>query len=172
MAGAGAFWWRQSQEVDSDSPVSPTGETVSNFEECQAAGFPVRESYPATCAAGDEVFTQDIGNELDYADEIRIDNPRPQSVISSPLNISGEARGSWYFEATFPVKLVDETGKTLAESYATAQGEWMSEEFVPFTASLNFDPDELAIAMTLILEKANPSGLPENAAELRVPVKI
>ncbi|MBW2976939.1 hypothetical protein KY347_05835 [Candidatus Woesearchaeota archaeon] len=33
---------------------------VSNFDECAAAGYPVMESYPRQCRAGDETFTEEI----------------------------------------------------------------------------------------------------------------
>ena len=43
-----------------------------------------------------------IGNELEKADMIRVDAPRPNQVIQSPLTVKGEARGAWFFEASFP----------------------------------------------------------------------
>ena len=41
--------------------------------------------------------------ETETIDRIRVNNPRPNQTISSPLTVTGEARGSWYFEASFPV---------------------------------------------------------------------
>ena len=88
----------------------------------------------------------------------------------SPLIITGKARGPWYFEATFPVILVDWDGKIIAEHYAQAQGEWMTADFVPFEAKLEFESPVFPDADTthfsrrglLILRKDNPSGLPEH----------
>ena len=144
---------------------------ISNFEEC-AKYFPVMESYPSRCVTSDgRSFTQDIGNELEYADEIRIEAPRPNQTISSPLRIAGRARGSWYFEADFPVELVDGNDKSLVISYAQAQGEWMTSEFVPFEGKIIFQKPTTQSG-TFIIRNANPSGLAENQKELRVPVKF
>jgi hypothetical protein len=145
---------------------------VTNFLECVAAGNPVMESYPRQCRHGNQSFTEDIGNEFDKADLIRISSPRPNQVIVSPLLITGEARGNWFFEASFPVALTDWDGRIIAEGVATAKNDWMTEDFVPFEASLTFTPDPNAYSNngTLILRKDNPSGLPENDDALEVPV--
>ena len=102
-------------------------------------------------------------------DLIVVNQPLPESMISSSVTITGQARGTWYFEASFPVKLLDENGKVLAVAPAQAQGEWMTTEYVPFTVTLAFVKPETATG-TLVLEKDNPSGLPEHANELRIPV--
>jgi len=72
-------------------------------------------------------------------------------------------------KATFPIKLYGEAGELIAQSYATAQSEWMTTDFVPFEASLEFTIDKEQ-AGVLVLEKDNPSGLPEHSDEIRVPV--
>ncbi len=92
-------------------------------------------------------------------------------TISSPLIITGEAR-LWYFEASFPVKLLDRSGKTLVQTYASADGDWMTEEWVPFTAELVFTPGSAGTRGTLVLSKDNPSGLPENDDRVEIPVKF
>lgn len=104
-------------------------------------------------------------------DLIVVDTPLPNAVISSPLTISGRARGLWYFEASFPVKLFDNAGNLLGVMPAQAQGEWMTTEYVPFFLTLSFATSSTATGM-LVLEKDNPSGLPENANELRIPVRF
>lgn len=100
-------------------------------------------------------------NELEVGEE-----------VTSPLTISGFARGYWFFEASFPVELVDAEGNVLVNSYATAQGEWMTEDMVAFSATFNFVAPEEDIEGTLILRRDNPSALPENDASVSVPVMI
>jgi len=112
---------------------------------------------------------EDIGNELEKMDLIRIENPRPNQAITGPLVVKGEARGTWFFEASFPVKLFDEKGNLIATAIAQAKSDWMTEDFVLFEAELNF-ASPIKQKGTLVLEKDNPSGLPENSDELRVPV--
>jgi len=103
------------------------------------------------------------------ADQIRVLKPQPNQVIESPLIIEGEARGTWFFEATFPVKLLDANGNVIAAHYAEAQGDWMTADFVPFKAQLIFEKPATDYGV-LVLEKDNPSGLPENDAKIEIPV--
>ena len=104
-------------------------------------------------------------------DRIELRTPLPDAIIQSPLTLEGRARGSWFFEASFPVYLLDGGGDTIAVIPATAQGQWMTQEFVPFKATLSFTPPASTTG-TLVLAKDNPSGLPEHAAELRVPIRF
>jgi Immunoglobulin-like domain of bacterial spore germination len=104
------------------------------------------------------------------SDMIRIDAPVNKSMITSPLMITGTARGMWYFEASFPIELRDANNTIIATTIGTAQGEWMTENFVPFTASLTFPPQPTGSIGTLILRKDNPSGEPQNDAQYVVDV--
>ncbi|RJQ32327.1 hypothetical protein C4572_01245 [Candidatus Parcubacteria bacterium] len=145
---------------------------VDTFTECRDRGFPVSESFPAVCSApGGKTFTEDIGNLLEKENLIRIETPRPNEIIKSPMVVEGEARGFWFFEASFPVRVKDANGKELGVGIAQAQGEWMTEEFVPFNTVMEFAEPETETG-TLILEKDNPSGLPENADEMHFPVRF
>ena len=125
----------------------------------------------------DAVMETPIGDILDKInpaekpDLIKVDFPLPNQEISSPLSVTGQARGYWFFEASFPVRLLDGNGKEIALKPAEAQDDWMTEEFVPFKAVLEFKMPSSDFG-TLILEKDNPSGLPEKADELRVPVRF
>ncbi len=145
---------------------------VTNFEECVTAGNPIIESYPQKCRYNDELFVKNIVSESEQADDIRIEIPSPNQIIETPLHITGEARGTWFFEGEFPVVLINRDGLIIAEGIATAQGEWMTEEFVPFTADINFDITEYGKIGTLILKKDNPSGLSENDDDIKIPVKF
>lgn len=149
-----------------------TSTEITSFSQCVKAGGTIMESYPRQCRTEDgSTFTEDIGNELEKRNIIRIDSPRPNETVTSPLTLSGEARGQWFFEASFSVELIDANGNKIAEHFVEATDEWMTEDFVPFQGTLSFTPPETEEG-TLILHRANPSGLPENAAELRVPVRF
>src|SRR3989344_3757889 len=102
---------------------------------------------------------------------VKLTTPRSNDVVKSPLVVKGEARGNWYFEASFPVRLFDGNGKELVVVPAQAQGELMTTEFVPFEVTLTFTDPETATG-TLVLERDNPSGLPEYADEVRIPVRF
>lgn len=114
------------------------------------------------------------------SDLIRLARPRPLDRVSSPLTLTGEARGYWFFEATFPIVLTNWDGVIIAQGYATADGEWMTEDFVPFTATVAFEnpafpgapEDHFSRRGSLILQKDNPSGLPEHDDALEIPVRF
>lgn len=145
---------------------------AANFEECVKAGYFVLESYPRQCKTPDgKTFIEYIGNEIEKNNLIRAANPRPNQVIESPLTITGEARGYWYFEASFPAELVDANGKQLAIMPIMATENWMTENFVPFNAVFNF-PTPTTATGTLVFHKDNPSGLPEHDDKLIIPVKF
>jgi hypothetical protein len=126
----------------------------------------------ATVTPAEPTTTPDAGNASALAEVIRVTQPLPGAAVTSPLEVRGEARGTWYFEANFGLSLRGPDGAELAAGFATAQGDWMTEDFVPFTASLEFDLPAPAGAALLVLEKANPSGLAEHDAALLVPVKL
>jgi hypothetical protein len=118
------------------------------------------------------VPTENIGNVLEKADLIRIEYPRPNQVITSPLVIKGEARGNWFFEASFPIVLTDWDGKIIAQGFAKAKKDWMTTDFVPYEATLNFTIDKNIYndKGTLILRKDNPSDIRANDDALEIPI--
>ena len=115
--------------------------------------------------------SDDEGESASKDDLIIVTSPSINAEVSSPLTVTGLARGNWYFEASFPVRLIDSSGTELAVGVAQAQSDWMTTEYVPFSVTLTFTPTT-AIGGVLILEKDNPSGLAENANELRIPVRF
>lgn len=144
---------------------------VNNFEECSTQNYIIMESYPRQCKTPTgQIFIENISNALDKTNLIRLFNPLPNQEIKSPLVIEGEARGNWYFEASFPIKLYDENNNIIAQTIAQAQDDWMTNNFVPFKANLIFN--STSTKGLLVLEKDNPSGLPENDDQLSLPVKL
>ncbi|MDT0646797.1 Gmad2 immunoglobulin-like domain-containing protein [Zunongwangia sp. F260] len=100
---------------------------------------------------------------------IVVEQPKREEKILSPLQIKGKARGTWFFEGTAPVTLVDNGQKELATGIIEAKGEWMTEDFVPFQGSLEFDALNFENGF-LILHRANPSGKPEYDKNIIIPV--
>ncbi|MFH1012267.1 MAG: Gmad2 immunoglobulin-like domain-containing protein [Candidatus Peregrinibacteria bacterium] len=103
-------------------------------------------------------------------DLIRVNTPARDQIITSPLEVSGEARGVWFFEASFPLRLLDEKRQEIAVTIATAQGPWMTEDFVPFKALLTFETD--AKRGFLVFIKDNPSDLPEHDDAFFLPIRF
>lgn len=106
------------------------------------------------------------------ADEnkIVVTSPQPGAALTSTFTVSGKARGTWYFEASFPLEIVDANGKSLKIMPVQAGGDWMTADFVPFMVQVAI-PNYKGKA-TLILRNDNPSGLPENEASVSIPIVI
>jgi hypothetical protein len=151
---------------------NPTNVVVSDFNSCVEAGNAIMESYPRQCQDSqiNKTFTENIGNIFDVQDLIELNSVRPNDKISSPLVLEGQARGTWYFEGDFPVILTDWDGLIIAEGYATAQSDWMTEDFVQFKGELKFNKPVYGERGSLILKKDNPSDLPEYDDALEIPI--
>jgi hypothetical protein len=138
------------------------------------------------CIFGDNQ-TVDLSEDVQNSDEQRsvarvgelaelvvVTSPVPNSDIDSPLAVTGMAPGNWFFEATAPIDVVDWNGKIITETYIQAEGNWMTEDLVPFSGVIVFDKEEFTpyTRATLILRRHNASGLPENDAAVEVPLTV
>lgn len=112
------------------------------------------------------------------AADITVNTPTINMLISSPLTLSGEAKGTWYFEASAPVELLDWAGVVIATGFVTATGDWMTVDFVPFTGTLVFTSpytpgDPVAWKQgSLVFKKDNPSGEPQNDDQIIIPIQF
>lgn len=159
--GAGIYLW-----MDKDRNTSEEAFCTQDVKLCPDGSYVGRQAPSCEFQACPEVEVEDS-----HADLIRVTSPTVNAVVSSPLKITGEARGNWYFEASFPVKLLDANGKQLAIAPAQAQGEWMTTEFVPFEVTLTFATPTTSTG-TLVLEKDNPSGEARFDDSISIPVRF
>jgi len=112
-----------------------------------------------------------VNEELKKDDIIKVTNLISNQIIKSPVVVEGEARGPWFFEASFPVRIIDDNGNLLGNGIAQAKSDWMTENFVPFKAEIKFTKPSTEKG-AIILEKDNPSDLPQNADQFEIPVKF
>lgn len=102
---------------------------------------------------------------------IAVTAPQRDTVIKSPMGVQGQASGGWFFEAAFPIKILDGDGKILGRGNARAMGEWMTAGTVPFSATIAFAAPKYATG-TIVFKKDNPSDLPRNGGEFRLRVRF
>lgn len=100
-----------------------------------------------------------------------LDKLVPGNEVYSPLTITGQAKGSWFFEGSFPMQLRDSNGQVIGTAVTKATKEWMTDTMVPFTATLTFDASQTDPG-ELVFKRDNPSGMPQNDAEVRLGVLI
>jgi hypothetical protein len=98
-------------------------------------------------------------------------NIGPNDLFVDPYEVTGEAK-LWYFEASFPVKLLDSAGKEIRVGYGQAQGDWMTTEFVPFKVTWTIQGEPTTATGTLVLQKDNPSDLRELDESVQIPVRF
>lgn len=114
--------------------------------------------------------TQTVASSTDTL--IVTHTPQPNQEITSPISISGKARGNWFFEGSFPITIVNWDGLIIGQGIGTAQGDWMTTEFVPFTATISytFATGTPYNRGAIILKKDNPSGLPKYDDSREIPI--
>jgi len=160
-------------------PTQPAP-TITDFQSCITAGNPVTQTSPRQCMANGVTYTEQMPIEQPTTKEftspkgvtVRLHDWTTNKSLSSPATITGEIPGNWSFEASFPVTLIDANGSTLAQQPAHLQGDWMTTSYVPFTTIVTFATPQTSKNGTLILQKDNPSGLPQNDDEIKIPVTL
>lgn len=105
------------------------------------------------------------------SDVVVVELPFPGAVTGKTFSVIGEARGYWFFEASFPIEVRGADGALLTTVVAQAQSDWMTEDFVPFTAQVTV-PESYMGPATVVLKKDNPSGLPKNDASVSFPITV
>jgi hypothetical protein len=169
LSAVGLFFLGQNVEAPGeyactmDAMMCPDGSAVGRVgPSCEFAPCPGGGDIPADVQA-----QIDAKNDL-----IVLTSPQPGTRITSPVTLTGKARGYWFFEASFPISVVNWDGLIIGEGIAQAQGEWMTEDFIPFTATIDFtfDPETPYNRGALILKKDNPSGDPSRDDALEIPV--
>lgn len=128
------------------------------------------EPMSASPSVGKSKYIIVSGTEL-KEEPIVVFSPKKGEGVSSPLKVTGVAKGNWYFEASFPLEIKDKNGNSLAMHYASAQGEWMTTDYVPFSGEISFSSGALKGQQgVLVVHKDNPSGLPEHDDSRQIPI--
>ncbi len=103
---------------------------------------------------------------------VEIFDPMPDQTIISPESVSGNVTGGgWFFEGTFPVKIVDGDGTVLGQGPVRAQSDWTSTGTVSFTGTIVFLAPHSATG-TIVFSKDNPSDMAQNEVSFGVPVRF
>lgn len=106
-----------------------------------------------------------------YADEIIIDEPKPEDLVTNPVKVRGKARGFWFFEASMPVSILDADKKQIGVAALQARGEWMTTDFVPFEGTVTFTKPASDTGF-ILFQNDDPSALPEHSKSFLVPVRF
>lgn len=158
IAVAAGYLWQKNKYEDlsqkNEDLISRNNELQNEIKQLEQQDQTINTSYTSQKGVKLNVYT-----------------PISDTTITRPLKIVGEVPGNWSFEASFPVLLKDDQGKVIAQQPATLQGDWMTEDLVPFIATLDFS-QPAGTTGTLVLQKDNPSGLAENDDSVSIPIKF
>lgn len=103
--------------------------------------------------------------------KLYLSNIKNGDTVKMGYEVKGQAPGNWYFEGTFPVRVLDIQGEVVTSLLAIASNDWMNENSVPFSVIIDF-PLEQEGAYVLQFEKSNPSGLDENSDIAKIAISI
>ena len=136
------------------------------------APSPLREPTATTTVSASQPATTSVSTSTQPLHaRVAVTSPKKNETVGKIFVVAGQAPGPWFFEAVFPIQVRDESGNVIARAQGQAQGEWMTEGQVTFTATVNIAGNYKGPA-TLILLKDNPSGLPENDDSLEIQITI
>jgi len=178
-AGFG-FWHYQQGIIKSNTNILEDGNRentndftiADSFEDCMALNSSVTETLPRICTTADgKKFTENIGNMAEKENLIQVTQPKPNSVITSPTTVIGQARGSWFFEGEMPIILFDANNHQLGAGIAHAYSDWENDNFVPFDATFTFSIPATTVG-TIILKKNNHSGDSSQDDQLIIPIRF
>ena len=121
----------------------------------------------------EETIKSEVVSSTSYKDLIKdvvvTDIENRLSPYVETISVTGKARGTWFFEGSFPAELLDANGVVMKTAIAKADGEWMTENFVPFSVSIDY---ALGTTRTgfVVLKKDNPSDDPAQDDAFKIPV--
>jgi hypothetical protein len=114
--------------------------------------------------SGEEVLSEK-GNKL------VLDSLKDGDTVDEGFEVKGSVSGSWFFEGSFPVRVLNMQGEIVKSIPVTTQDDWMTEDLVSFSFKLDtqFKGESIVV---LRFEKSNPSGLEENDDSVQISITI
>lgn len=147
------IWALGHRNSTSNIPSSTTPTSVTSTTDQKGTGTPV--------------------GTLATSDEIQVTAPVQNQTISTPVKVSGKARGNWFFEASAPVYVIDSAGNVLGQGVIQATGDWMTTDFVPFTGSIAFSAPAAGMSQgAVIFMNDNPSGQASTSRFWLIPIRF
>lgn len=99
---------------------------------------------------------------------ITVAEPRTRAAVTSPVRVSGKVPGTWSFEASFPIELLDAKHRRIATGHAAVRN-WTRNKPVAFTATIPFKRPSTGSGF-LVLRNDNPSGEADQADSVEIPI--
>ncbi len=102
---------------------------------------------------------------------VALSEPRPWSVVTSPLAVVGCADPGWFFEGSCGVRLVAADGSTVATRYVRAGGEASDVAgWRRLSGSITFDMPEAGYGSLVLTHSSADTGY--TLREFQIPVRF
>jgi hypothetical protein len=178
ILGVGGTWYTQAH-TKKTTVNKPAIQLIKSYAECKNAGYVVIGDSQKLCTTHDGIEFYEpkkVATTMEHFSEksvkLIVTEPLTNTTVLSPLTIRGVVPGNWSFEAAFPIQVLDSSGKVIGRATAKLIGEWATDKYVPFEATVIFDAQASGSKGTILLKKDNPSDLPENNDSVTIPVNL
>ncbi len=104
------------------------------------------------------------------SENVIVTSPLPGESVPQTFTVRGQARGNWFFEASFPLQVRDPENNPVGFGIAMTSDNWMTTDFVSFEGRV--EVENYSGPANLVLLKDNPSGLPENEDSVEFPIVV
>lgn len=104
------------------------------------------------------------------SENVIVTDPLPNATMPQTFTVRGQARGNWFFEASFPLQVRDPENNNVGGGIAMTSDNWMTTDFVSFEGKVVVE--NYSGPARLVLMKDNPSGLPEFEDSVEFPILI
>jgi len=88
-------------------------------------------------------------------------SPKNNQEVTSPIQISGKIPGTWFFEGSFPIQLLNSNGDVIATAIAKTSSDWATTSIIDFSATLEYPKATTTDRGLIMLKNDNPSGDPK-----------
>jgi len=147
VAGGGVYYWQKSIEK------TPVSQPVA-----EPSAVPTKSSATPAKSSAAPAATVKTSNDL-----LEVTSPIPNQKVTSPVKVSGKSN---FFEAHTSIKVVDDNGKVLAHTFATAGG-WM-DKLYPFSKSVHYDKPSSPKGSVEVFEESAKDGSAVNKVSIPV----
>lgn len=172
VASFATYAWQHKQVNDLNGKVSSLNAKInSQDDQISALSAQLKKACQPTGQSSANPTCTDYTYTSSKNVSVSVFTPAKNATVTSPVAVVGEVPGNWSFEAQFPVQLKNSKGDTVAQATAHVLGNWQTTELVPFSVQLTYTTAESGSG-TIVMQKDNPSGLPQNADSVSIPIKF
>lgn len=99
--------------------------------------------------------------QLDADISVSVTQPELGATITSPVTVTGQAPGTWFFEAVLQFEILSDDGGVVGEEIFVTDEMWMTEDLLDFSLEIEFDSPDANLGFIKVI-KHDVSDIPRN----------